>query len=124
MTISISQQLHNFLNEVNKIRQNDLIKQKKAGKLIVGYFCNYTPPELIDACGAIPIRILDNMNHSMKTQGRKWIQRDSCSYCKAALGNLKKNTLYSCIVSGTTCDQMRRLHELVVDENLRMVDYK
>ena len=108
-----SQNLINFLKDLNQKRQVELNQLKKDGKIITGYFCNYTPPELVEACGAIPIRIMEGMNHTNETQGRKYIQRDSCSYCKAALGSLLQNNNFSCIVSGTTCDQMRRLHEFI-----------
>ena len=111
-----SQNLINFLDDLKRNRQKKLNQHKKNGKIIAGYFCNYTPPEIIEACGAIPIRILEDMNHSNETQGRKFIQRDSCSFCKSALGSLFKNNNFSCVVSGTTCDQMRRLHECISEK--------
>ena len=105
--------LAKFLSELRDRRKQELLKLKKSGIIIAGYFCNYTPPEIVEACGAVPVRITENMNQHNETSGRQFIGRDSCSFCKAALGSLLNDSTYSCIVSGTTCDQMRRLHETI-----------
>jgi len=108
-----TQKLTGYLSELRHRRKQELDELKNNGKVITGYFCNYTPPELIEACGAIPLRIMQEVNHACETYGRRFVQRDSCSFCKAALGSLIENSNLSCIVSGTTCDQLRRLHEVI-----------
>jgi len=96
------------LEQLDRFRRNDGIA--------AGYLCLYTPPEIIDACGAIPLRIIKPAGYEHEIRGSRFIRSDSCSFCKAALSDLAENGLYSCIVSGTTCDQMRRLHEIIPDK--------
>jgi len=96
------------------------LKQKYSEKLInlnhvAGYFCLYTPPEIIETCGFIPIRVMEGGNHNNEVQGSRFIRNDSCSFCKAALGYLKNN-IYSCIISGTSCDQVRRIQEILQEK--------
>lgn len=107
--------LNGFLAELQHHRKQELDELKKNGRVVTGYFCIYTPPELVEACGGAPVRIIGDVNHGHETYGRRFIQRDSCSFCKASIGALIKNENFSCIVSGTSCDQMRRLHEVIAE---------
>ncbi|MCP4726369.1 MAG: 2-hydroxyacyl-CoA dehydratase [bacterium] len=105
-----------FLSELKQDRRNEIEGLKAGGRVIAGYFCNFVPVEIIESCGCIPVRIKDEVNLINETTGRKYIQRDSCSFCKAAIGSLADNTDYTCIVYGTTCDQLRRLHEFIAEK--------
>ncbi len=109
--------LNNLLDSLNSERDLEIKSLKNNEKVTAGFFCNYTPPEIIEACGAIPIRILKGIDHKSETSGRRFIQRDSCSYCKASLGSIINNGNLSCIIAGTTCDQMRRLQEVIADKS-------
>ncbi len=108
--------LIDFLSKLNKNRRNELRALKNTGRIITGYFCHYVPVEIIEACGCIPVRIKDNLNDKYETAGRKHIQRDSCSFCKAALGSLVDNSEFTNLVYGTTCDQLRRLNEHISEK--------
>ena len=51
----ISGGLCEFLLEQKNYRKKELESLKDKGGVIVGYFCNYTPVEIIEACGAVPV---------------------------------------------------------------------
>jgi benzoyl-CoA reductase/2-hydroxyglutaryl-CoA dehydratase subunit BcrC/BadD/HgdB len=106
-----------FLSHLQEARSQELTRLKKDRALIAGYLCNYTPPEIIEACGGVPVRIMQNIHHGTENIGKRYIQRDSCSYCKAVLGSLLEHPNVSCIVSGTTCDQMRRTNEYIAEKS-------
>jgi len=110
------QDLPELLAELKRQRAEELAVFKRNGGIVSGYFCLYTPVEVIEACGAAPVRIMDNGGHAHETQGSRFIRSDSCSFCKASLGALQHGDSLSCIVSGTSCDQMRRLHEITGDK--------
>ncbi|MCP4727381.1 MAG: hypothetical protein GY863_20255, partial [bacterium] len=74
-----------FLSELKQDRRNEIEGFKAGGRVIAGYFCNFVPVEIIESCGCIPVRIKDEVNLINETTGRKYIQRDSCSFCKAAI---------------------------------------
>jgi benzoyl-CoA reductase/2-hydroxyglutaryl-CoA dehydratase subunit BcrC/BadD/HgdB len=106
-----------FLSHLQEARSQELTQLKKDRVLIAGYLCNYTPPEIVEACGGVPVRIMQNIHHETENIGKRYIQRDSCSYCKAVLGSLLEHPNVSCIVSGTTCDQMRRTNEYIAEKS-------
>ena len=108
--------LGNYLKELQNNRAEELRIEKKNGKIISGYYCLYTPVEVIEACGTIPVRVMENGNYEDETRGSRYLKSDSCSFCKASLGSLTEGSIYSCIVSGNTCDQIRRLHEIISNE--------
>ncbi len=109
-------ELTEFLAECKKRRNEELLNLRKNGKTIAGYFCIYTPVELLDSCGTVPVRVMPDAAHDLETRGGRFIRSDSCSFCKAALGSLVDNKLFNCIVTGNTCDQMRRIQEIIYDK--------
>jgi benzoyl-CoA reductase/2-hydroxyglutaryl-CoA dehydratase subunit BcrC/BadD/HgdB len=108
--------LVNYLADLRSQRKDELQIKKKTGKIIAGYYCLYTPVEVIEACSAVPVRVMENGSYDDETRGSRFLKSDSCSFCKASLGSLTKSDFYSCIISGNTCDQIRRIHEIISTE--------
>lgn len=69
---------------------------KDSGKPVIGYFCQYTPPELILAAGALPLRL-----------------RGSGS---------DDSSLGDAYLSGRTCTYVRHVMSLVLDEAFQFLD--
>lgn len=92
------------------------LKKLKKGK-IAGYFCLYVPPEIIEACGLIPVRLAGSSSSDIaEDNGEKFIHIEGCSFCRESLGskNLKlaPHNNIDCLIVPSTCDQMKRHSEL------------
>lgn len=93
----------------------ELAGLRAAGNRVVGYFCLYTPIELIAAAGAIPVR-LQRGGFTAEQSGERYVRSDACSFCKSCLGNFESDRLYrlcDAVIGVSTCDMMRRLPELI-----------
>jgi benzoyl-CoA reductase subunit C len=82
---------------------------KKDGKKVFGYFCNYTPEELIYAAGIVPVRIRGGAENVELADSH--LPTYCCSYVRSALDLALKGT-YN-YLDGTvfpkTCDMTRVL---------------
>ena len=81
----------------------------------MGYFCIYTPVELVQAAGAIPIRLMRG-GHAAEEKGERYLRADACSFCNACMGNFELDPIYKqvdAILAVNTCDMMRRLPEAI-----------
>jgi benzoyl-CoA reductase subunit C len=82
---------------------------KQAGKRVFGYFCNYTPEEIIHAAGIIPVRIRGATENIDLADAH--LPTYCCSYIRSALDQALKGK-YS-YLDGTvfpkTCDMTRVL---------------
>ena len=64
----------------------------------IGYFCNYTPAELLSAAGAASIRLFSAGGPEMVSCGETFTQSTVCDFTKATLGAFKNNDpLYSAL---------------------------
>jgi len=93
----------------------ELKRLRVTGKKVVGYFCLYVPVEVIQASGAVPIRLVRGDN-SAALLGERHLRPDACPFCKSTLGKLTTDPLYQladALVFVNTCDMMRRLPEVV-----------
>jgi benzoyl-CoA reductase/2-hydroxyglutaryl-CoA dehydratase subunit BcrC/BadD/HgdB len=45
-------------DEIRQERIEELVTARKQGTKVVGYFCIYAPVELVQAAGAIPVRLM------------------------------------------------------------------
>jgi len=100
---------------VRQERQAELTVLQQQGRRLVGYFCVYVPVEVIDAAGAIPVRLMKG-GRAAETAGEKYLRADACSYCASCLGNFELDPLYrqvDAVVAVNTCDMMRRLPEAI-----------
>jgi benzoyl-CoA reductase/2-hydroxyglutaryl-CoA dehydratase subunit BcrC/BadD/HgdB len=94
-------------------RIEELRGLKAQGKKVVGYFCLYAPFEIVQAAGAIPVR-LARADYQSALAGERFLRADACPFCKASLGKFVHDPLYRLVdgvVIVNTCDMMRRLPE-------------
>ncbi len=86
--------------------------KRKADKNVVGYFCSYTPEEIIVAAGAHPFRIFGSDDYTDLADAH--FQPYSCSLVRGALGDAisgRMNFLQG-VVFPHTCDSMQRLSDM------------
>ncbi len=87
-------------------------RKKEKKEKIVGYFCSYTPEEIISAAGASPFRIFGTSEDVSLADSH--FQAYSCSLVKRALEDalLRKNDFLSGVVFPHACDSMQRLSDI------------
>ncbi len=81
------------------------------GREVVGTFSPpVPPPELIEAAGATPYRLLENRGPDADLRGMGALGRDTCSFCRSVLGSaILDPPPITCIASGTVCDRLRHM---------------
>ncbi|MFH1228127.1 MAG: 2-hydroxyacyl-CoA dehydratase family protein [Planctomycetota bacterium] len=102
--------MQEMLSFIAQLRQEALKKFKK--NRVVGYFCVYVPPELIEAAGFMPVRLAGLGDGTAENEGEKFIHNEACSFCKECLGlkslkQLPHNAVDRLIIP-SGCDQMKR----------------
>jgi benzoyl-CoA reductase/2-hydroxyglutaryl-CoA dehydratase subunit BcrC/BadD/HgdB len=79
----------------------------------IGLLCLSSPLEIVDAAGAVPLRLMPGSSEA-ELRGGRFLSSDSCSFCKAVLGSLdRKEVQFDAVLGSTTCDQMRRNLEII-----------
>ena len=91
-----------FIDSVNNTEK--ITEHVSKGKPAVGYFCNYTPVELIHACGCIPFRISGGPGPLARAYDL--LPDFICPFLKRATERAMNNELsfLSGIIQGYTCD--------------------
>lgn len=86
---------------------------KLPGKPVIGWFCSYTPLEILLAAGLQPYRVIPNPGKSI-TSADGYIDRNYCPYVRTCLGEaLEGNYKFlDGIVFVNSCDAMRRLYDV------------
>lgn len=76
----------------------------KSGKKLIGYFCTYTPLEIIHAAGFIPVRVTGSREPLSEVDA--YIPSFTCPYLRSAFESGLNGTYHylSGIVQGYTCD--------------------
>ena len=86
--------------------------KNQTGKKAVGYFCSYTPEELISGPGALPLRIFGTREHI--TCADSHLQSYCCSLVRGGLEDALTGRL--AFLDGTvfphTCDSIQRLSDI------------
>jgi len=85
---------------------------RQAGKKIFGYFCSYTPEELIYSAGIIPVRIRGSAENIELADAH--LPTFCCSYVRSALDQALKGR-YSYLAGAVfpkTCDMTRDLYAI------------
>jgi benzoyl-CoA reductase/2-hydroxyglutaryl-CoA dehydratase subunit BcrC/BadD/HgdB len=85
-------------------RNRDLRALHSQGRSVIGYFCTYTPVELIKACGFLPIRITGGRGKA--EQCYNYLPEFICPFMKQALEKALDGEydFLSGIVQSYTCD--------------------
>lgn len=89
------------------VQNNEITKEKRAG-----FFCIYTPMELIAAAGAIPIRLFKGGDANTVNSGEVYTRSFFCQFAQYSVGAFREDDpLYRSvdkIYHFNTCDQMKK----------------
>ncbi len=92
-----------FLSVVKNYQKN-LTYLAEKGQPMIGYFCNYTPIEIIDACGYVPIRISGGIGSVEKSSSL--LPDFICPFMKRSVEKILNGeyAYLSGLVQGYSCD--------------------
>ncbi len=100
------------LDEINDLTERHLDVINSSGKPVVGWFCSYTPLEILMAAGLHPLRIIPEPGRAM-TRADTYIDRNFCPYVRTCLGEALDGSyeFLDGLVVVNSCDPMRRLYD-------------
>ncbi|HTW92044.1 MAG TPA: 2-hydroxyacyl-CoA dehydratase family protein [bacterium] len=96
-------------------RLEEIAAERRKGAKVIGYFCIYAPVEIVEAAGAIPVRLMRG-GQAAEEAGERYLRADACSFCSACMGNFDLDPAYKqvdAVLAVNTCDMMRRLPESI-----------
>ena len=104
----------------SEARRNGFIhvmEMKKAGKIVAGVFCAYTPSEVLDAAGITSVGLCGTSQETIP-DAEQVLPRNLCPLIKSSFGFALTNkcpyTYFSDIIIGeTTCDGKKKMYELL-----------
>jgi bzd-type benzoyl-CoA reductase N subunit len=106
------------LNELKEVSypfpQSKAIQDWKAkGKKVIGWICTYIPEEIIAAADMLPIRVIGAKAEEI-TEADAYLYANTCTFARGCLeiGLRKDYDFLDGIVSGTSCDPVRRLFDI------------
>ena len=92
------------------------------GRKRAGYFCTYTPPEVLSAAGLRHVRLFKAGSPEIVSQGERLTQSVFCDFSKSCLGAFDAahgDPLYRAVerlYNFHTCASMKRVSEVLADE--------
>jgi benzoyl-CoA reductase/2-hydroxyglutaryl-CoA dehydratase subunit BcrC/BadD/HgdB len=94
-----------------------LKEEKEKGRKVVGYYCVFSPVELIEATGAIPVGLCATKQDTIP-DAEKVLPRNLCpliksSYGFAATGKCPYFHFSDVVMAETTCDGKKKMYELM-----------
>lgn len=101
--------------QIRRERVEEIAAERQKGTKVVGYFCIYAPVEMVQAAGAIPVRLMRG-GHAAEEAGERYLRADACSFCSACMGNFELDPRFrqvDAVLAVNTCDMMRRLPESI-----------
>jgi benzoyl-CoA reductase/2-hydroxyglutaryl-CoA dehydratase subunit BcrC/BadD/HgdB len=112
----------NYFDDVAELfgmRQEEIRAARARGKKVVGYFCMFTPIELILAADAIPVRINSGWYDTTKL-GDRVVPCEVCPIIRSTIGTQMMGLsplMEQCdaLVCALTCDGMAKLSEVLSD---------
>jgi len=98
---------------------------KEEGKKIVGYYCVFSPIELIEAGGAIPVGLCATKQEPI-AEAEKVLPRNLCplvksSYGFAVSGKCPFFHFADMVLAETTCDGKKKMYELLAEHKPMIV---
>lgn len=113
-------QLPENFDEYEEAKREGFLKVKEfrdKGVKVVGTFCTYTPLEIIDAAGAVPVSLCGKDNSSV-TDAEMHLPQNLCPLIKSSYGYAitdKCPYFYfaDLIIGETTCDGKKKMYELL-----------
>ena len=104
--------MHMRFQEVVSQRHLVAREYKKHGRRLIGYFCDYTPEEVIHAAGLIPIRMTGTAAPIVKAD--RYLQTNVCSFARSCFELALEGTYdyLDGLVVTHTCDVITKIYEL------------
>lgn len=108
-----------YISSINELIQKEQISftDKSTGRKKVGYFCAYTPVELLNAAGVDHVRLLKAGDTETLAAGELYTQSVFCDFSKSCIGGFANNDpLYTSIdklYNFHTCASMKRVTEVI-----------
>lgn len=106
---------HHFaaLDEIQNLADRHLEIISGRGRPVIGWFCAYTPLEILLAAGLQPLRIVPGPGRAM-TRADSFIDRNYCPYVRTLLGEALDGhyRFLNGLVVVNSCDPMRRLYDV------------
>ena len=113
----------NNLEQYSESQQNVfqyLTELKNQDNKIAGYFCTYTPLEVLDAAGLIPVRLCGTSSETIAI-AEEDLPKNICPLIKSSYGSVLTNAfpyvLTDMIVAETTCDGKKKMFDML--ENVK-----
>lgn len=94
---------------LKRSRNSHIDTWKAEGKKVIGYFCNYVPPEIIYAAGALPVR-LRGAGSEDSSQGDAYLSGRICTYVRHVVSLILEEE-YDYLdgeIATNSCDHVRR----------------
>ncbi len=108
------------LSEIKEINNsfpyNRYVKQwKENGGKIIGWFCTYTPEELIYAAGILPVRVLGGFEEFGLDKANSYFYPTSCPTVRSAFQLLLEHhyDFLDGFVLGSPCEHARRFYDVL-----------
>jgi benzoyl-CoA reductase/2-hydroxyglutaryl-CoA dehydratase subunit BcrC/BadD/HgdB len=100
-------------------REKEIQAEKEKGKKVIGYFCTFTPIELILAADAIPVRVNSGWYDASKI-GDRVVPVEVCPIVRSTIGAKMIGLspyleLSDALISVLTCDGITKLSEIISD---------
>jgi len=100
------------LDKIQSLTEHHLEIVAESRKPVIGWFCAYTPVEILLAAGLHPYRIVPEPAKTI-TLADAYIERSFCPYVRSCLGEALEGhyRFLSGLVVVNSCDPMRRLYD-------------
>jgi benzoyl-CoA reductase/2-hydroxyglutaryl-CoA dehydratase subunit BcrC/BadD/HgdB len=101
------------LDKIQSLAERHLEVVASSGQPAMGWFCAYTPLEILQAAGLYPYRIVPEPARAI-TLADAYIERSFCPYARSCLGEalLGRYRFLDGVVVVNSCDAMRRLYDV------------
>ncbi len=105
-------QIFSGLAKIQQLAEHHLEMVAKSRKPVMGWFCAYTPQELLLAAGLYPYRIVPEPGGAI-TMADSYLERSFCPYVRSCLGEALEGRyrFLDGLVIVNSCDPMRRLYD-------------
>ncbi|WP_424359247.1 double-cubane-cluster-containing anaerobic reductase [Methanocella sp. MCL-LM] len=112
-----------FFKQAYRMRVDDLLAQRKAGKKVVGTFCLFVPDEIIFAAGADRVVLCGGKVDTIPL-GEQYLPRNVCPLIKSSFGSVVGGCtgkgeacphfgVVDAVIGESTCDGKKKMFELM-----------
>lgn len=104
-------------NRVGQLQQRVIAASRRGPQKAVGYFCLYTPVELMRAAGLTPLRLFKGGDDAVAISGERHTRAYFCQFSQSCVGRFReRDPLYMALDKlyiFNTCDQVKKAAEAI-----------